>query len=155
VYFQYLGCICNLNCILNICWQLACICILNFAYFTIVSRNTLQKVNLMRSLMANWYRWLYSSGWRNNRRSIIVPSGSCRMNIPDAIFRLTEQYPLPKSVLCSNVLSTSCDIVTLRCTGLVLVVHDRLLWSPYVIGRPYIFSSCSFFPSSSFFFFLA
>ena len=27
-----------------------------------------------------------------------------------------------------------------------------LLWSPYVIGRPYIFSSCSFFPSSSSFF---
>ena len=26
------------------------------------------------------------------------------------------------------------------------------LWSPYVIGRPYIFSSCSFFPSSSSFF---
>ena len=24
------------------------------------------------------------------------------------------------------------------------------LWSPYVIGRPHIFSSCSFFPSSFF-----
>jgi len=48
------------------------------------------------------------------------------MNIPDAIFCLTEQYPLPKSVLCSNVLCTSCDIVTLLCKGLVVVVHDRL-----------------------------
>jgi len=27
------------------------------------------------------------------------------------------------------------------------------LWSPYVIGRPYIFSSCDFYLSSSFFFF--
>ena len=28
-----------------------------------------------------------------------------------------------------------------------------LLWSPYVIGRPYIFLPCSFFPSSFFFYF--
>jgi len=57
------------------------------------------------------------------------------MIIPDAIFRLTKQYPLPKSVLCNNVLSTSCDIVTLRCTGLVLVVHDRLYCILYFVVK--------------------
>ena len=31
-------------------------------------------------------------------------------------------------------------------------VHMCNLWSPYVIGRPYIFSSCFFFFLSSFFF---
>jgi len=39
----------------------------------------------MRSLMGDWYRWLYSSGWRTNSQSFF-PSGSCRMNIPDATF---------------------------------------------------------------------
>jgi len=32
---------------------------------------------------------------------------------------------------------------------------EHLLWSPYVIGQTIIFSSCSFFLSSIFFFFLA
>jgi len=33
------------------------------------------------------------------------------------------------------------------------LAHISSLWSPYVIGRPYIFLPCSFFPSSFFFFF--
>jgi len=32
-----------------------------FCTFKIVSQNTLHKVNLMRSLMTEWYRWRYSS----------------------------------------------------------------------------------------------
>ena len=124
MYFKYLYCICNLNCILSTFWHVN-ICILNLAHFKIVSQNTLQKANLMHSLMADWDCWLYSSGWRNNSWSFFH-QGVAGWIFMTLIFRLTEQYPLPKSVLCSNVLCTPCDIVTLRCTGLVLVVHDRL-----------------------------
>jgi len=38
--------------------------------------------------------------------------------------------------------------------SLPVYLQQSFLWSPYVIGRPYIFSSCSFFPSI-FLFFLA
>jgi len=103
-----------------------------FCTFKILSQNTLQKVNLMRSLMADWYRWRYSPGWRNNSRSFFHP-GAAGWIFLTLFFRLTELYILPKSVLCSNVLCTSCDIVTLRCTGLVLVVHDRLYCILYFI----------------------
>ena len=66
------------------------------------------------------------------------------MNIPDAIFpphgtiSTTE-----KRCACSNVglLCTTCDILTLHCTSLVVVVYDSLLWSPYGIGQTIIFSS--------------
>jgi len=47
-----------------------------FCTFKIVSQNTLQKVNLMRSLMTDWYRWRYSSGWRNNSRLFFRPGTS-------------------------------------------------------------------------------
>jgi len=132
VYFNYLCWICSLNCIFR--YILTCICILNSAHFKIVSQNTLQKVNLMRSLMADWYRWLYSSGWWNNSRSFFHP-GAARCIFLTLYFRLTEQYPLPKSVLCSNILCTSCDIVTLRCTGLVVVVHDCMYCILYFVVK--------------------
>ena len=131
----------GLNCILNTFWR---VLYFEFCTFKIVYQNTLQKVNLMRSLMADWYRWLYSSGWWNNSRSFFHP-GAARCIFLTLYFRLTEQYPLPKSVLCNNVVYTSCDIVTLHCTSLVVVVHDCLLWSPYVIKQTIIFSCCGLF----------
>jgi len=45
VYFKYSCRICNLNCILYTYFELCT--------FIIVSQNTFQKVNLMRSLMAD------------------------------------------------------------------------------------------------------
>ena len=46
----------------------------------------------------------------------------------------------------------SCIICSYRAHSLQLPERGttQLLWSPYVIGRPYIFLPCSFFPSSFF-----
>ena len=79
----------------------------------------------MRSLMSDWCRLRYSAGWRNNSRLFFCPSVTGWIFLT-LFLRLNEQYPLPKSVLCSNVLCTSCHIVTSRCTGLVVAVHDCL-----------------------------
>ena len=66
-------------------------------------------------------------------------------------------------VLCSIVCS-SCAHCTVQCRHMNRLNSCSLvrfsfsvvfLWSPYVIGRPYIFSSCFFFFLSSSFFFLA
>ena len=43
--------------------------------------------------------------------------------------------------------------LSLFMVALCNIYFHALLWSPYVIGRPYIFSSCFFFLLSSFFFF--
>ena len=40
--------------------------------------------------------------------------------------------------------------VALRSVGSFPFERGFNLWSPYVIGRPYIFLPCSFFPSSFF-----
>ena len=45
MYFKYICCICNLNCILN---TFGMYLYFEFCTFKIVSQNTLQKVNLMR-----------------------------------------------------------------------------------------------------------
>jgi len=56
------------------------------------------------------------------------------MNIPDAIFPPHVTISTAeKRFVQYNVLCTLCDIVTLRCTGLVVVVHDCLYCILYFV----------------------
>ena len=52
-------------------------------------------------------------------------------------------FGLLTAEICWRVWGTHANFNGFRV--LAALLHGILLWSPYVIGRPYIFSSCSFF----------
>ena len=54
------------------------------------------------------------------------------------------------AVAADITVSVAVHVMPIACR---MSVMGTVLWSPYVIGRPYVFSSCFFVLSSFFFFF--
>jgi len=57
---------------------------------------------------------------------------------------------IPSILRCADCWCHCCHISTLSKSWIFRIVHDNL-WSPYGIGRPYIFSCCGLFFLLSFF----
>jgi len=104
--------------------------------------------------------WLIQMEWRPAGRSVYLPDIAIFVLKRDFKLQLTNQLAPMSLYFCPVVSSSSLflfsspnlrrhrlDVCYTSAHGVALVCF--CLWSPYVIGRPYIFSCCFFF----FFFF--